>query len=484
LHRVWHRELPSSDPSSVPTSVRFCETTILVGRNNNTILDLVQITIDLAVLSTIKFTSPADLHYAQVCYDPVRSVLWVAPFSRGSVFAFSFALKGQPPIKDASAGKRGTIEAFSQVAEYPLDPVLSFVLGPTSMDQDPEMFFATPSGFSQATIGKASLPVVSAPEPSETATVPEPSAQPPAAPVVSAASARPVAPAVPAVPSPKQPAEKKLPKPISNQGSKVGSPVFKKENLPVDEKPASVPGPSADDVGKLLKKTEDRLSNNIKQQLSNHVSTFGTKVDALGKIDRTSEIAAIIKKEIQAALSQRESQSDKASTRLRADVSSAISSIKADVVSTRSDLAKQIATQAATFGGVTEQTRQSNETLAGLVRDVGEIRATQAQILQLLQATQKQQAEMLEEMRRVKQTPVANAPPPVQQSTPKQWEDIFLAALSTQSEEAILALLAQYWPHTEEVLPEPGHGKASPLSQAVLLTVVHRVSTSIGENSP
>jgi hypothetical protein len=109
LNRVWHRQVPSSAPSAAPSSVHFCEASILVGRANNTHFDLVQITVDLAVLSTITFTSPSTLpqtlNFAHAVYDPQRSVLFVALYPRGSVYAFKYALKGKPPVQISKGEK-------------------------------------------------------------------------------------------------------------------------------------------------------------------------------------------------------------------------------------------------------------------------------------------------------------------------------------------------------------------------------------------
>jgi hypothetical protein len=125
-----------------------------VGRASDTILELVQITVDLAVLSSIKFVSPSpsphQLHFAKVHYDTTRSILWVTPFSRGSIYGFHFALKGQSPITGSKE-----VVAFDQMCEYPLESVLSFVLGDKS--EEPDLFFATPGGFSQGVIEKGSI---------------------------------------------------------------------------------------------------------------------------------------------------------------------------------------------------------------------------------------------------------------------------------------------------------------------------------------
>ena len=158
LNRVWHRQLPTAAPSTVPSSVQFCESSILVGRANNTHFDLVQITVDIAVLSSIRFIapspSPAHLHFAQAVYDPAHAILWVTPFARGSLYGFRYALKGQPPIKRTVPGSPETL-GFDKVAEFPLEPVLSFVVALKRAEEDVEIFFATPSGFSQASINKA-----------------------------------------------------------------------------------------------------------------------------------------------------------------------------------------------------------------------------------------------------------------------------------------------------------------------------------------
>jgi len=162
LNRVWNRPLPSSK-SATPSSVRFVEANILVGRDNNTHFDLVQITVDITVLSTIVFTSPSPVHFAQAVYDSARGILWIAPFTRGSLYAIRYALKGVPP-------GRG-LAAFDKIAEYPLEPVLSLALNPKS--EDAELFFATPNGFSLVQIEKSSCDEFGAP-PVETSANPEP----------------------------------------------------------------------------------------------------------------------------------------------------------------------------------------------------------------------------------------------------------------------------------------------------------------------
>ncbi|PIL23859.1 hypothetical protein GSI_13610 [Ganoderma sinense ZZ0214-1] len=83
------------------------------------------------------------------------------------------------------------------------------------------------------------------------------------------------------------------------------------------------------------------------------------------------------------------------------------------------------------------------------------------------------------------------APPPLppqqalQRGTPpapgqqEEWDDAYLAVLGTQDIRQLRELLARSNP--EVVMPLNG---PSPLSQAVMLTLVHRLSTIIGETSP
>lgn len=145
--------------------MHFVEANILVGRDNDTQFDLVQITVDVAVISTIKFTSPSPAaHFAQVVYDSPRNMLWIAPFARGSLFALRYALKGVPPA-------RGSVVAFDRIAEYPLEPVLSLALNPKS--EDAELFFASPTGFSLARIEKAQCDALSSTRQAEPSNLPQ-----------------------------------------------------------------------------------------------------------------------------------------------------------------------------------------------------------------------------------------------------------------------------------------------------------------------
>ncbi|KAN0128472.1 hypothetical protein V8E53_013679 [Lactarius tabidus] len=73
-------------------------------------------------------------------------------------------------------------------------------------------------------------------------------------------------------------------------------------------------------------------------------------------------------------------------------------------------------------------------------------------------------------------------PPPTQQTPPapsEEWDDTYLAVLGTQDTRQLRELLARSSP--EVVMPLKG---SPPLSQAVILTLVHRLAGAIGECAP
>lgn len=75
------------------------------------------------------------------------------------------------------------------------------------------------------------------------------------------------------------------------------------------------------------------------------------------------------------------------------------------------------------------------------------------------------------------------APPPVQSHTSpaptEEWDESYLAVLGTQDMRQLRELLARSNP--EVVMPL---NQTPPLSQAVILTLVHRLSTAVGETPP
>ena len=74
-------------------------------------------------------------------------------------------------------------------------------------------------------------------------------------------------------------------------------------------------------------------------------------------------------------------------------------------------------------------------------------------------------------------------PPPVQSHTPpaptEEWDESYLAILGTQDLRQLKELLARSNP--EVVMPL---NSAPPLSQAVILTLVHRLAAALGETPP
>ena len=75
------------------------------------------------------------------------------------------------------------------------------------------------------------------------------------------------------------------------------------------------------------------------------------------------------------------------------------------------------------------------------------------------------------------------APPPVQTHTPpaptEEWDESYLAVLGTQDLRQLKDLLARSNPEVTMPL-----GSTPPLSQAVILTLVHRLAAALGETPP
>jgi hypothetical protein len=308
LGRVWNRPLPSSG-SSAPTSVAFVEANILVGRENNTQLDLVQITTETVILSSIKFAapppSPAHLHYAQYAYDSARNTLWIAVFGRAALFGLRYALKGQAPIK---VSEKGQLPAFDKIAEYSLESVSSLVLNPASVE-DAELFYATAAGFSLARVDKSaceslsSPPVAGASQATRVSPVPQMQAESPAqAPIVAkkekGTSVTPQKPAKPAA---------------TQMQSKTSSPTVVKSELPVETKVDLANG-DQEELGKLFKRvsavsgaaltsqSEDKIANNLKQALANHLGQLNSRFDTLASTDTAGEMAGKVEKAVKSAV--------------------------------------------------------------------------------------------------------------------------------------------------------------------------------------
>ncbi|TYJ53827.1 hypothetical protein B9479_005513 [Cryptococcus floricola] len=132
--RVWARMLPASKgherEREKASGCLFMESFVLVGRAGNTHWDLVQISTDLALLSSIRFlppplpSAPASKkeHGTKAVYDPGSGLLFIAPYLRNSLYAFRYALKGSAPLRDVSMPDGPKVVGFDRLAEFPLSP--------------------------------------------------------------------------------------------------------------------------------------------------------------------------------------------------------------------------------------------------------------------------------------------------------------------------------------------------------------------------
>lgn len=157
LNRVWHRPFPTHyTKDAVPSSVTFVESNLLVGRDQNTKFDLVQITTDLAVLGSITLTAPppcpAESHYAHAIYNAAHQTIWVAPFARGSLIGVRYAIKGHAPIIVSQGQNKSPWDVLGEIHSTALEPIVSLTPGPTLPGQDLEVFYGDVKGFSMATI--------------------------------------------------------------------------------------------------------------------------------------------------------------------------------------------------------------------------------------------------------------------------------------------------------------------------------------------
>ncbi|WVF67284.1 hypothetical protein IAT40_002034 [Kwoniella sp. CBS 6097] len=576
FNRVWHRPLPTASPTTEPSSIQFCESNLLVGKANNTHFDLVQITVDIAVLSTIKFNSPSpapvDLHYCQAVYDSAKNILFIAPFSRGSVYAFRYALKGQQPIKDVSKPDGPKVVAFDKLAEYPLEPVLSIVSATKGAEEDAELFFATPNGFSQVSIPKATCDALTAAAPQQSNTVPPP---PPA--VSKPSFSSPKSPKVGGKTDLPEPSKKAKTGPGSKAASKNASPAVVKTELPSasDDEAAphsrirsqqgrkgsiAVPVENAEDtvsvtqdeLNKALKKTEDRLSNHLKQLLKNELTTLNARLDGLTGPDFAADVSARVERQIKGSLSNTISQEIKksvipaatatiqnevrtvTSNQVPAAIFDALQTVPKDLerglapvvqrtISTLVQNAMDKAVQEAVQHTLLPAMTQAGSTICEQL--MTEMRSEMLQIRKELSppnkegqlandhllknmATsiselQKQLSSLSEQIRTAPppqasqpngsapppSLPSANAygshahapPPPPQGPSPSQLEDTFLTALGAQTTASTLQLVGEHIGLTEYCLPTQGK---SPLSQAVLLTLLHRLAIALTELTP
>ncbi|WWC64793.1 uncharacterized protein I303_107405 [Kwoniella dejecticola CBS 10117] len=598
LNRVWHRPLPCGWAESEPTSIQFCESNLLIGRAQNTYFDLVQITVDLAALSTIKLIAPSpcpqQLHYSHAVYDSSNSTLYIAPFARGSLYAFKYALKGQQPTKDVSKPDGPTIVAFDRVAEYPLEPIISLALAKKGADEESEILYATPQGFSQAMITRKANDVLSQQNGNVGASVPTtvPS---------NVSSGK-------AVPSPKSPRGGKIELPKSRAAalpkstSKNGSPAAVKTELPsasedeapsqarpvtqprkgsvapastnaADGEPNAGASLSQDDLNKALKKTEDRLSNHLKQLVKNEITALNVRFDGLTGPDFASDISARVERSIKGSLNTTITQEIKktvipaatatiqnelrtvTSNQVPAAIYDALQTVPkelerslaplvqrtiSNLVANAMDKAVQEAIQHSLLPALTQASSSVVEQLSAEMRsEMLQIRkelsppSKEGQLANdhLLKSMstsiadlQKQIATLSEQMKSASipshgpngmvspsvsgfvppPPPSHGLPPHIPQPPPpshlspqpsstshppsgptqptgptsSQLEDTFLSALGAQTTSSTLQLVADHLALTDYCLPTNGK---SPLSQAVLLTLLHRLAIVLSE---
>ncbi|WVQ84735.1 hypothetical protein IAT38_006892 [Cryptococcus sp. DSM 104549] len=588
LNRVWHRLLPSASPHSPPSSAQFLESNIIIGRAQNTHYDIVQITVDLAVLSSIKFLAPppcpAELHYTNASYDGSKGILWIAPFARGSLYAFRYALKDQQPIKDVSLPHGPKVVAFDRVAEFPVAAVSSLAVCRKEVGEAPEVFFATPKGFSSATVSLEALELLKGGSASGAVPAPAPAAIPTPLPTV--IPAQQPAPTPAQAPTPQKPATKNLKStPVkvkselpSDDESVAASVVGKGKKgvrngsvaagagavpaVPAAQEQAAVDnGLTGEDLLKALKKTEDRLQNQFKQLLKNETTVLNARFDSLAGPALANDITARVEKSVKASLAATVSAEIKKTvlpaaataiqSELRAITSASIPTAIDEALQTlpkdlERGLAPVVQRTVATMvqnsmERVVHESIQlslapalNNATAALSDRFMDELKSEMLQIRKELSPPrveaqlsnehmlktmavsiaemQKQLVSLNEQVAKSAAAAAAppahpngvaqpavppavpahpnQAPPPQQQQpfyppppSPAQLQDTFLAALGVQTVPATLQLVNDHSGMTEYCLPV-GQGAKSPLSQAVLLTLLHRLATALNELPP
>lgn len=145
---MWHRDIPTSSPDLYPSSCQFCEANLIIGRGQDTVLDLLQIT-QLSVLSTIRIAPPANsagsAFWTRATWDQASGILWVSVPNRAGLYAFRYARKGQQqPVRNAEAG---SVAAWDRVAELPMGPILGYALAPSvGQEGKSTMVYATAEG--------------------------------------------------------------------------------------------------------------------------------------------------------------------------------------------------------------------------------------------------------------------------------------------------------------------------------------------------
>ncbi|CAK9780159.1 hypothetical protein CC85DRAFT_328089 [Cutaneotrichosporon oleaginosum] len=546
FNKVWHRQLPSSNTAAPLSSVRFCEAHIVVGRANDTMFDLVQITYELAVISTIKFTAPeSQLSFGNAVYDSENETLFISQFARGSIYAFHYKLKGTQPLRGLTGPDATPVLAFDAMAEFPMDPMVSFVVSPRSRDSasaSADIVYATPQRINRAQLALGSL------------------AQNGSAPAPAAAKSKAV--------EQKQDVKVEqtsletpsvLDKPVDNKRTRGRvnqvekraqtpstvrkesvrgiSPVKTDATAPEEPKPAAAvaAGLTADDLSKALKKTEEKLSNQFRQAVQ---AEFGS--GKRGGVDVSSTLTAAVTTHLQSNLPRLVEQE------LQRAVPAAIQSavrelvpatlhqslqhidrdierILTPIVPRTLNSVVQPAVDRAVRDAIEQNLMPALEAATTRVYDqlASDLKSEMVQIRKDVVAEQGDAlagtndmihnlSSMVESLQRqiaalsarspppgpapptharsmsVISPPTSQAPPPGQSrspfETPKQIEDTFLSALGAQSAPATLKLVTDFAPRTEYLFPQ--RPNRSPLSQVVLLTLIHRLSSALAGVAP
>ena len=333
--QVWQGPLDTDYPSLTPCSLRFSDSNLVVGRANDTVFEVIQLGNHHAILSTIELVAPeptpAIAHYSHAVFDHASSILWVAAYARGSLLGFRYTLKGVPVIKDAAAD-RGSVVAFDQLVEIPLDPIVSFTI--KSGKDGIVVFYATSEGYSQATIDKRVLdafkPSASADRTPHPLQFPNPIAQhanpskaingdkketkaaPKAKPAAKATPPPPPGPAsAPAAPAP-------APAPAAQVDQKPDIREAPAPSEPEPTKAVASTSPDSPNLAALLKQaspyyhmiadmltiqTEDRLSNRIKQNIESALAA-APKGEVFNSAKLSAEVSAKVGTQLKAAVSE------------------------------------------------------------------------------------------------------------------------------------------------------------------------------------
>jgi len=330
---VWAKPIATDYPSLTPSSIQFCEINVIIGRNRDTIFELVQLGSGYGVLSTIELVapepSPVEQHYSHALYDPIHGIFWVAAHARGSLLGFRYTLQNSKPISNGKEPpKRGSIVAFDKVIEIPMDPMVSFIIKPRS--DGLVVFYATSDGYSKVSINekifddfapiksKASTPIQTpAVVPQQAHTKgPNGNAEKKDTKATQKSKTGKPTPTVPApAPAPPAPAAPAAPAPEVEEKPDIREVASSAETNHVEVPKASAPAGA--DISVLLKQvclpfnlitmlidqTEDRLANRIKQNIETQMSS-APKGEQVNGAAIAADVSAKIGSQIKAAVTE------------------------------------------------------------------------------------------------------------------------------------------------------------------------------------